>query len=174
MNVMELKTEISHAEQRVSQLEESVAREDAMLNDAKVKLAKLGIELNEAEKYQSGKLQNKNDLRKCADYWHINPTGIIAKNYHGDGTALNKKIVMGNLFFDRFSAEEEMLKRKVLHKLWCEFGDDVVVIPEWLFNELKIGHNRGIRMYWDETVITTKNLHDFVVSLTEEERESLR
>ena len=109
------------------------------------------------------------------DYWlfKVDELGRAVYFEYTHEVHQRQALEQGNVFHDKASAEKEALKRKVLHKVYVEFGDDVCIYPEWQSSELNCNPIKGVRIDWKEDSIDQGAVYYFIKSLTEAEREAI-
>ena len=79
----------------------------------------------------TGRIRYKNSMKGLTHVYIISPTGEIIKKFISSNSIefIRKSITQGNIYFDVHSARLASTRIKVLHKIWCKFGGNVVWLP---------------------------------------------
>lgn len=122
MNKQELKIRIVELTKNVQKATSDLDWHSTQLQDATDSLT---------SKMKDGRMRNASDLRGLSHVYIATSTGTVTKRFINKKSVdvIRNSIKQGNGYFDIHSARLVSIRTKVLHKIWCKFGDVIVWLP---------------------------------------------
>ena len=171
--IEQLKLAISKVKKDVAMYKMKLVNLSSFVKTGERELAKYETELAELNKAKTGRVKIGDDLSEVKNLFLVKSSGNIQTWVVMSTATLEKlagRITQGRTFYDRPTAELFALREAAEFKIWCEFGDEVAVIPfsiGWVAKGVPI-------MVANNSDITQISIEDFLDTLSPEEINSIR
>ena len=166
--IEQLNLVISKVEESIFDYKTKVNTLSSCIKTGEKELVRYKTELAELNKPKTGRVKIGDDLSGVNIMYLLLAFGDVVEC---SVTQSNKDaIAQGRAFYNRASAKLFALREATEYKIWCEFGDEVVII----FNNWQSG--RGIHNFvrFDLKDVSYVEVCNFLDTLSEEELNSLR
>ena len=162
MNKTELEKKLAHAKAGV---EVHSHQRDSYLCDIRA----LETQLAELNKAKTGRVRIGDVIKRDTGLFFADSDGRIRSFKYRDAADLDN---IGREFYDRTTAELFALREATEFKIWCEFGNDVVIV----YSNLVLESYRylGVNMIKHSFNYTTKEISNFLDTLSPKELNAIR